>query len=114
MQLNALNRLQKYMGKKEKEVIINSFIYANFNYCPLVWHFCSCESARKIEKIQIRCLRILLDDNESNYETLLEKSGKPTMEVKRLRILAVEIFKTINNLNPRFMQNIFPPKQMLE
>ena len=51
MQLNALSRLQKYMGKSEKEAIINSFILSNFNYCPLVWHFSSCESIRKIEKI---------------------------------------------------------------
>ena len=36
MQINANNHLQRY--------IINSFIYANFNYCPLVWHFCSCKS----------------------------------------------------------------------
>ena len=44
MQLNALSRLQKYMGKSEKEAIINNFILSNFNYCPLVWHFSSCES----------------------------------------------------------------------
>ena len=62
MQLNALSRLQKYMGKSEKETIINSFILSNFNYCPLVWHFSSCESIRKIEKIQKRCLRIILND----------------------------------------------------
>ena len=36
MQLNALSKLQKYMGKSEKEAIINSFILSNFNYCPLV------------------------------------------------------------------------------
>ena len=36
MQLNALSRLQKYMGKSEKEAIIKSFILSNFNYCPLV------------------------------------------------------------------------------
>ena len=44
MQLNAFRRLQKYMEKSEKEAIINSFILSNFNYCPLVWYFCSCES----------------------------------------------------------------------
>ena len=38
MQLNALGRLQKYMGKPENSLnpIVNSFIYGNFNYCPLV------------------------------------------------------------------------------
>ena len=43
MQLNALGQLQKYMGKPKKVAIVNSFIYANFNYCPLVWHFSTCE-----------------------------------------------------------------------
>ena len=31
-QLNAISRLHKYLGFKEKEVLINSFVYANFNY----------------------------------------------------------------------------------
>ena len=29
------------MGKKEKEILMNSFVYSNFNYCPLVQYFCS-------------------------------------------------------------------------
>ena len=110
MQLNALGRLQKYMGKSEKVAIVNSFIYANFNYCPLVWHFSNCESTRKIEKIQKRCLRIILDDYDSDYDVLLRKSGKVTMEIKLLRVLAIEIFKIVNNLNPNYMKDIFTPK----
>ena len=35
-QLNALIRLKSFLGLKEKEVLVNSFIYSNFNYCPLV------------------------------------------------------------------------------
>ena len=62
VQLNALSRLQKYMGKLEKEALIKSFILSKFNYCPLVWHFGSCESIRKIEKIQKRWLGIILND----------------------------------------------------
>ena len=110
MQLNALNRLKKYMSEKQMEILLNSFIYSNFNYCPLVWHFSSCKSTAKIEKIHKRCLRILLNDNTSDYNTLLIKSGKPSMEIKRLRSLATEVFKTLNNLNPTFMKNIFTSK----
>ena len=98
------------MGKSEKVAIVNGFIYANFNYCPLVWHFSTCESIRKIEKIQKRCLRIALDDYDSDYNVLLRKSGKVTMEIKRLRVLAIEIFKTVNNLHPNYMKDIFTPK----
>ena len=50
MQLNALGQLQKYMGKPEKVAIVNNFIYANFNYWPLVWHFSTCELIKKIRK----------------------------------------------------------------
>ena len=71
MQLNALSRLQKYMWKSEKEAIINSFILSSFTYYPLVWHFSSCMWIRKIEKFQKCCLGIILNDHESDYETLL-------------------------------------------
>ena len=110
MQLNAISRLHRFMGKEQKEALINSFIFSNFNYCPLVWHFCSCKSSEKIEKIQLRCLRIIYNDYSSDYQALLRLSQKPWMEIKRLRNLALEIFKTINDLNPGFMKSIFSAK----
>ena len=36
LQLNAIGRLKRCLGKKELEVIVSSFIYSNLNYCPLV------------------------------------------------------------------------------
>ena len=111
VQLNALSRLQKYMKKSEKGAIINSFILSNFNYCPLVWYFSSCESTRKIKNIQKRCLRIILNAYESDYETLLCNSNNPTMELNRLRTLVVEIFKTLNEINPPYMKDIFTFKE---
>ena len=47
MQLNAICKLTKFMGNKGKIAIINSFVYSNFNYCPLVWHFCSVNLRKK-------------------------------------------------------------------
>ena len=111
MQLNAIDRLKRYLGTKELEVIVNSFIYSNFNYCPLVWHFSSCKALEKIENIYKRCLRMIHNDYDSDYETLLKISGTPTMQIKRIKQLAIEIFKAVNNLNPDFMKNIFIRKQ---
>ena len=91
-QLNAIRRIQKYMGFKEKEVILNSFVLSNFNYCPLVWHFCSSKSLKKIEKIQQRVLRVLYNDSTSDNQLLI-KSSKPSMEVKRLRNLQWKYLK---------------------
>ena len=106
-QLNAIGRISKYLHKKWKEPIINGFVNANFNYCPLVWHFWSAKSVQKIEKIQERLLRLLLKDYKSDYKCLLETSCKTTMEVKRLRTLALEIFQTLNDMNPEYLKDIF-------
>ena len=35
-QLNSIGRIQKYMVFKGKEVLLNSFVLSNFNYCPLL------------------------------------------------------------------------------
>ena len=42
----------------------------------IIWHFCSAKSVRKIEQIQTRALRILYNDFDSDYKTLLDKSRK--------------------------------------
>ena len=106
-QLNAISRMQKFMDFKEKEILLNSFVYSNFNYCPLVWHFCSAKSVKKIEKMQERALGILYTDFSSDFESILNKSGKSTMKVKPLRTLALEVFKTLTDMNPEYMKEIF-------
>ena len=76
-QLNAIGRIKKYLGFKEKEVLFNSFIYSNFNCCPLVWHFYSSKSLYKIERTQERALRLLHNDFTGDYVELLKKQVKP-------------------------------------
>ena len=61
----------------------------------------------KIEAIQKMALRFMLNDYGSSFEDLLKKSGNPSMNLRRTRSLCIEIYKTINNLNPGFMKNLF-------
>ena len=106
-QLNVLKRLKNFIGFKEKKILVQSFVYSNFNYCPLVWYFSSAKSLQKIEQLQERALRFLYNDHTSSYSDLLLKSDKGTMLVARQRTLCIEIFKTVKHLNTPFMQNIF-------
>ena len=76
-QLSVLCRIGYLVGLEERKTLINSFIYANFNYFPLVWYFSSRKSINKTKNIQIR-LRFLLNDYSSDYETLLKKTNKCT------------------------------------
>ena len=68
--------------------------------------FSSAKSLNKVESLQKRALRFLYDNYDSSYESIL-KIGKSTMNVNRLKSLCIEIFKTLNNINPAFMNEIF-------
>ena len=90
----------------EKEASVNTFVYSNFNYCSLVWHFTAKKSTNKTEKIQERYLKLLYNNTTETYDDLLIKTWQSSMEIKRLRTLAMEIFKTLNDINPNYMKEI--------
>ena len=76
-QLGALSRISKYLDIKSKSVVYHSFIANNFNYCPIVWHFCGVINNNKLETIQERSLLILFSDYESDVHDLLEVKYLP-------------------------------------
>ena len=57
--------------------------------------------------MQKRALRFLYDNYDSSYESILKLAGKSTINVNRHRSLCIEIFKTLNNINPAFTNEIF-------
>ena len=105
-QLNVLKRVGKHLCKLGKLTIYHSFIMSNFSYCPLVWHFSSEQNCQKIEKIQERALRFIYNDYTSSYDQLLEKSNLPSLKIRRMRAMALEVFKIINNQCPLFLQDL--------
>ncbi len=111
-QINVLTRFKGIFDTNEKEKIHNTFVLANFNYCPIVWHFCSKTSTKKIEKVQERALRFLHNDKTSSYEELLQKSSMTTLHIRRIKAIACEVFKSLNDLNPIFMKDMFQEKEM--
>ena len=105
-QLNVLQRLSKFLNEKSRFLIFRSFIQSNFNYCPLVWHFCSKTNTEKLEKLQYRALRIVFSDFTSSYASLLEKAELSTLHLNRLRCIAAETYKCINNLTPEYIRDL--------
>ena len=106
-QLNALARISKYFDPKSKNVIYNSFIRSNVEYCQLVWHFCGKTNNNKLEKIQERPLRILHDTYELSYEELLNKNGSNTLHLHRLKLLILETCKSFHCINANCLHGVF-------
>ena len=102
-QLNVLKRLGKHLTKLGRLTIYYSFVMSNFNYCPVVWHFCGEVNTQKMEKIQERALRFIYEDYNSSYEFLLKKSGLPTLKIRRLRTMAMYLKFLVKNLLHTYM-----------
>ena len=109
-QLNALARISNYLDVSARRTIYDSFVASNFNYCPLVWHFCGATNNSKLEKIQERCLRIIYKDYESPYETLLETTNTTSLVVSRLRLILLEVYKSLYQLNAKCINGLFEVK----
>ena len=68
--------------------------------------------SESIDRVHKRVLRILLDDHESTFEVLLAKNGETNIHTQNLRMLMIEIYKTLSNTNPPFMQECFIRKDV--
>ena len=113
-QLNALARISKHLDSKSKHIIFNSFVASILTkYCPLVWHFCGQVNNDKLEKLQERSLRIIHNDYESSFETLPKCSKQESLLTKRLKIMILEVFNTINRLNPSCLHDLFTKNEVV-
>ena len=74
--------------------------------------FSHAKSLKKVETLQKRALRFLYNDYSSPLEEILKKSGKVCMEINRLRYLCIEIYKSINNINPSFMKQTYQLREI--
>ena len=109
--LNALARIAKFLDDDKRKLLMNSFVISQFNYCPIIWMYCQRQSNNLINRIHERALRIAYNDYTTTFNTLLDKNGSVMIHQKNTHALALEIFKTRNNLNPTFMKSIFCPIQ---
>ena len=60
-----------------------------------------------INRIHERDLRIAYNDYTSDFDNLLSRDDAVTIHQRNIQALAIEIHKTLNNLNPIFMKEIF-------
>ena len=111
-QLNALAIISRFLSTSSRMIIYNSFINSNFNYCPIVWHFCGKTNGDKIEKIQERALRIIFRNYDSRYPELLRGARAYTMLDKRLRSRLLHVFKPLKGMHAKSLNDMYSVKQL--
>ena len=103
----ALARVTPYMGIAKKRILMNAFFTSQFSYCPLVWMCHSRTNNSKINRLHERCLRIVYNDKQSSFNELLEKDGSVSIHMRKIQILATDMYKLISNLSLPIMNRVF-------
>ena len=109
-QINILRRIGKYLNFESRKAVYHAFIMSTFNFCPLVWHFCS-KSNEKLEIIHFRALKFIFQDFEASYDDLISRADTTTLHLSCLRGLAIESFKIIYGKSPVYLQNFTTMKK---
>ena len=109
--LNFNKQVKLICGKasqhETKKLLYKSMKKFQFNYCPLVWMFCSRQSNNLINKIHERSLRISYKDQKTSYHNLLETHNELTIHQRNLQVLMTEIYKIVNGVAPPIMNSLF-------
>ena len=109
--------MSAYFGTDKLRLLMRAFVISQFQYCPLVWMSHSRKMNIKINSVQERALRKACKDHSSSFATLLEKNSSVAIHEKNMQLLMTEMFKTINNVYPSFMKEIFlqrhPPYNLI-
>ena len=106
-QVSAIGRLSKMLNVPCKMRILDAFVLSNFNYCNMIYHFCSVSDSKKIEKLLERALRYVYLDFDCSYKELLGRSNRSSLYVTRIRNILLTVFNIRHDLMP-------PMKQMYQ
>ena len=108
---NALLRIRRYIDLAKARELYNTYIISVFNYCCLIWMFCNKKSNDKINRAHKRALGAIYMSRNLPIQDLLSIDGSVSIHMKNLRTLMIEVYKSLNHLNPQFMWGLFRIKE---
>ena len=106
--LYLLSRIKQYLSIPVRKIFFNAYILPHLNYCCTIWGNSSANSMDSLIKFQKRAARLILDkDLETpSAELFAELKWLTFPETVKFQ-KAVMMFKTMNNLNPPYIKNLF-------
>ena len=105
--LHALKRIRGSLTVEKAKILAHAFIDSQFNYVPLIWISVGKTLIDKICKIHHRLLKVVCNEYNKSYEELLQLNNNVSMHQIHLQYLALEVFKSLMHLNPKFTWSYF-------
>ena len=87
-------------------ILLNAFLKAQFNYCPIIWVFRSRCLNIAINRLHERYLRMIYNDKISNFEELSNEGNSVSIHHKNIHALAIEMYKNASDMSIDIMNGV--------
>ena len=106
--IGVLRNLKPILPFNQLKQLYSSIVLPHFNYCSSVWGLRYKTHTDKLEKLQRRAARVVLNVNyETPSHTLCPLLHWPTITQRFKLNTALLVFKTTHNFSPQYLSNIF-------
>ena len=110
-QIRVIKRFRHILSSSTKARLYKAaFIMPHFQYCSTIWHFCGARNSEKLELLNKHALRIILGDNVSTYEVLLEKLDLVGLSKRRFLDMLILVYKSFQEATPDYITALLTPR----
>ena len=107
--IRAIKRLREFVDQSTLVKVYNALIQPYFDYCSEVWDSFNKGLSDRLQKLQNRAAKMImgLKSEHGQSAIALKSLGWKTLEERRAQLKAKLMFKTVNNLAPQRLCDIF-------
>ena len=108
-QINAISRIKNNLCIKGKQILYNSFIVGNFNYCNTIWMFTSRRNLSRLDKLNKRAIKLIYNKH-GDYDVLMKDNNHLDIYKMCVKSLGVNLYKIRNQISPPYLQDLLKVK----
>ena len=107
--IGALKKLKEFVDRDTLVLVCNALIQPHFDYCSEVWDELAKGLGEGLQKLQKRAARLIMNFRNEHGQSILARTalGWTSLEEGRALMKAKPMYKTVNQLAPQRLCNIF-------
>ena len=106
--ISAIRRIKPFVDQDTLILIYNTIVRPYFDYCCEVWDVFGETQSKRLQKLQNRAARIILNiSNDVDYTIALRTLGWEPLQTERKKTKARMMYKLLNKMGPKSLTNLF-------
>ena len=106
--------MKRTLPPKLKKLLYQSIVLPHLDYCAVVWTECSREDATKLERVQKKGMRLILDeDYECPSANMRLRLDWMTLHNRRRMLRTVCTRRSLGSMDPNYMERMFATNESL-